>query len=94
MMIFSLIPSFDPISCAVFTSALEKTLCACCRSPPRRFIPSARIWLRRIPDEVVSDVMLNEAVEPLLDYVVNIIDIHSLFVAVILLVAFAMRRKV
>ena len=39
------------------------------------------------------DVLLNEAAEPMLDHVVNIIDAHSLFVAMLLLIAFGMRQR-
>ena len=52
-----------------------------------------RIWLRRISDEIAVDVLLNEAAEPMLDHVVNIIDAHSLFVAMLLLIAFGMRQR-
>ena len=83
-------PAFDPISCAVFISAFETTLCAC---RPRRFIPSARIWLRRIPEDIFTDVILNEAAEPLLDHVVNIIDAHSFLTAVILLIMVVLMRR-
>ena len=73
-----------------FVSAFETTFCVC---RPRRFIPSARIWLRRIPEEIALDVILNEAADPLLDYVINTVDARAVFAAVIFLILFAAIRR-
>ena len=73
--------AFEPITGAIGLYVLENA----CRSRPSRFIPHARFMFRRV-SEVLTDTAVNEAAEPLLDGVVNLVDVHVIATLVVALV--------
>ena len=56
-----------------------------CRSRSWRFVPRTHVMLRRV-HEVLVDTAVNEAAEPLMDQVVNGMDMHVMGLVVVMLV--------
>jgi len=73
--------AFEPVTSAIGFFLLENT----CRTKPHRLIPRARVLFRRFED-LFLDSAVNEAAEPLLDSVVNAVDLKVVLVLVVLLI--------
>jgi len=77
--------AFDPISLAVAASVIENA----CHVQPRRYVPRAKVWLRRHAKPLANSV-LQESADPILN-AINLIDSR---LGVIVLVIIALRCMV
>jgi hypothetical protein len=73
--------AFEPITGAIGLFLLENT----CRTKPHRYLPRARMMFKRFED-IFMDAVVNEAAEPLLDRVVNAVDLKMVLLLAALLV--------
>jgi hypothetical protein len=68
--------AFDPVSCAVAFSALERVC-----TKPHRAMQRARGWMRRTPSEVLVDVAVNEISDHILG-AINSVDSRLVVIVV------------
>ena len=73
--------AFEPMTGAIGMYFVEHT----CRSRGWRIVPRTHVMLRRV-QEVLVDTAVNEAAEPLMDQVVNVMDMHVMGLIVVMLV--------
>jgi hypothetical protein len=73
--------AFEPMTGAIGMYIVEHA----CRTRPSHIVPRTQVLFRRV-HEVLLDTAVNEAAEPLLDQVVNTMDIHILALLVAALV--------
>lgn len=59
--------AFEPVSCAVALSLVERAFIITMQNPRMRGCGRAKAWLRRRAPDILFDAALNEVSEPLID---------------------------